>query len=94
MAAGWAGAAFALTTAGTGAATSTPFLVEALRAVAAAPAVAMNAFLVKLVITFETAVLAGAAVSIIFSSSVPASLPALAWARAAPSAFERSTLAI
>ena len=95
---GWAGAAFACTTAGTGAALSTPFLVDAFKAEAAAPAVAMIVFFVKVLRTFAAADLTGSkgrvAVSMSFSISVLADPPARAWAIAAPSAFEMSTLAI
>ena len=45
VALGWTGAALAVTMGGFGAATSMPFVVEALSAVTAAEAVAMNVFL-------------------------------------------------
>ena len=93
VALGGAGAAFARTTAGTGSG-STTFVVETLSALTAALAVAMNALFVNVLRTFEAAVRAGAVVSMSFSNNVLASPPARAWARAAPSALERSTLAI
>ena len=71
VALGWAGAAFARMTSGAGA-TSMPFVVEALSAVTAAEAVAMNAFLPMV---FRTPEAAEVVLPIIRPISVDASPP-------------------
>ena len=88
---GWVGAAFARMTGGAGAATSTPFVVEALSAFTAALADAMKAFFPFFFRTPEAADRAEVVWSISRSISVFASPPDRAWARAAPSALERFT---
>ena len=88
--AGAAGAALAVTMGSLGAATSIPFDVEALSAVTAAEAVAINAFLLMF---FKKPEAAEVVLPIFRPISVLASPPDRACALAAPSAFERSTIA-
>ena len=92
--AGAAGAALAVTMGGFGAEISRPFVVDALSAVTAALALVINVFLLIFLNTPEaTDVATDVVLPIIRPISVLVSPPDRACALAAPSAFERSTIA-